>query len=132
MQKKRILKVLVVGISIGLFLFVLNQFHLTVPCMFYEITNLYCAGCGLTRAVHSMLQLEFYQAFRYNVLVMPLIIPTTILMFISVGQYIFGKPIDDLIILKIIVKIWPIIVGMMLIFMVIRNLVPLFAPTVIR
>ncbi len=131
-MKKRILKIIGIGISIGLFLLFLNLFHLSVPCMFYETTHLYCAGCGLTRCVHSILHLDFYQAFRYNVLFMPLIFPTTIIMIISIVQYIRGKSIDDVLILKLIVKVWPIIVGFILMFMVLRNIFSMFAPTVVR
>ena len=35
-------------------------------CVSRELTGLYCSGCGMTRAVLSLLKLDFYQAFRYN------------------------------------------------------------------
>lgn len=38
-------------------------------CIFYELTNLYCPGCGITRMFLAIFNLEFYQAFRYNPLV---------------------------------------------------------------
>ena len=53
-------------------------------------------------------------------------------MIISIVQYIRGKSIDDVLILKLIVKVWPIIVGFMLMFMVLRNIFSMFAPTVVR
>ncbi|WP_052339580.1 DUF2752 domain-containing protein [Gorillibacterium massiliense] len=41
---------------------------LAIPCVFLKVTGLYCPGCGMTRAVLSILRLDFYQAFRYNAL----------------------------------------------------------------
>ena len=37
--------------------------------MFHEITGLYCPGCGGTRAIASLLKLDFYQALRYNLII---------------------------------------------------------------
>ncbi|MBR2042452.1 MAG: DUF2752 domain-containing protein [Oscillospiraceae bacterium] len=37
-----------------------------IPCVFYKATGLYCSGCGASRALRSILHLEFYQAIRYN------------------------------------------------------------------
>lgn len=39
---------------------------LGLPCVFHELTGLYCPGCGITRAAVSLLQLDFAQAFRFN------------------------------------------------------------------
>lgn len=36
------------------------------PCLFHEITGLYCTGCGVTRALHYILNGQFYQGFRMN------------------------------------------------------------------
>lgn len=44
-----------------------------VPCVFHELTGLYCPGCGLTRTALSLLTLDFYQAFRYNPLLLFLV-----------------------------------------------------------
>ncbi len=38
----------------------------TPPCVFYEITGLYCAGCGAGRAMLALLRGELYAAFRYQ------------------------------------------------------------------
>lgn len=40
-----------------------------VPCVFREVTGLLCPGCGLTRLVLSLMELNLIQAFRYNMLV---------------------------------------------------------------
>lgn len=42
---------------------------ITVPCPFHAVTGWYCPGCGITRAILSLLHLDWVQAFRYNPLV---------------------------------------------------------------
>ena len=37
-------------------------------CSFRELTGYKCPGCGSQRAIHYLLNLEFYQAFKENVL----------------------------------------------------------------
>lgn len=39
------------------------------PCIFNKLTGLYCPGCGMTRAVHSIMHFRFKNAFRYNMLI---------------------------------------------------------------
>ncbi len=36
------------------------------PCLFYQFTGLYCTGCGITRALHLILNGHFYAGFRMN------------------------------------------------------------------
>ena len=66
-EKKRKRIILVIGIILCIIAFLLMQkFHLFLPCVFHEVTDLYCPGCGMTRAFLAILQLDFYQAIRYN------------------------------------------------------------------
>lgn len=66
--------ILVFLIGIGLFyVYFANQSKLVIPCIFHEITGLYCPGCGITRCLNSIIHLDFYQAFRYNPLVFVLL-----------------------------------------------------------
>jgi len=37
-------------------------------CVFHELTGLYCPGCGATRALHHLLNLEFATAIRCNLM----------------------------------------------------------------
>jgi len=54
----------------------MKHFNIGIPCIYSELTGLYCPGCGMTRAAFSLLELDFYQAIRYNafsIIVIPLI-----------------------------------------------------------
>ena len=42
------------------------KFDIGIPCIFYEVTGLYCPGCGITRLCVSLFEGDLYQAFRYN------------------------------------------------------------------
>lgn len=55
----------------------------TPPCSLRYFTGLYCPGCGITRALHSALNLRFTDAFSYNLL-WPLII-----LFVSMSFYMW-------------------------------------------
>jgi hypothetical protein len=64
------------SLGVGSFLYLklwLPTTHIGVPCVFHELTGLYCPGCGITRAAASLLSLNFEQAFRYNPLVFVLL-----------------------------------------------------------
>lgn len=92
MQNNKIKKIIIsliilIFISLGYY-FLNKHFGFGIPCVFNKITGLYCPGCGITRMIFSIIQLDFYQAFRYN----PLVFIYLILFFI-------------LIIIRIILKI---------------------------
>lgn len=40
------------------------------PCLFHSVTGLFCPGCGLTRAAHALVHLDFARAFEMNALAM--------------------------------------------------------------
>ena len=54
---------------------------ISIPCIFREITGLYCPGCGMTRASLALLDGDIYQSFRYNMLIF-IIIPLLILFYV--------------------------------------------------
>lgn len=43
-----------------------------IECGFKKMFGIRCPGCGLTRAFREILHLNFYSAFSYNVLSIPL------------------------------------------------------------
>ena len=72
-NKKNKFLLLITGILIIIFVY---NYNIKIPCIFFELTNLYCSGCGMTRAIKSLITFDFYQAIRYNVLIiiLPLLI----------------------------------------------------------
>ena len=71
--KNKKLRLLVgVGVPLGALILALTFFFLksTPPCIFYELTGLYCVGCGSGRALLALLHGRLYAAFRYQPLLM--------------------------------------------------------------
>ncbi len=100
-----------------------------IPCMFHQITGLYCSGCGASRALRSILHLDFYQAIRYNALfVIAFPFFGGYFSFLGYSYIRYGKDkVSQRISMKII---WAFIVAAIL-FWVLRN-IPVFvflAPT---
>jgi hypothetical protein len=52
-------------------------------CPFFSLTGYLCPGCGSQRAVHSLLHLDFLQAFRFN----PLMVVS--LPYVALGGVVF-------------------------------------------
>ncbi len=56
------------GLAYGYFIDPSASQGLTMKCVTYEQTGLYCPGCGETRAFHAMLHGHILEAFDYNLL----------------------------------------------------------------
>ena len=94
MIHKKEMKLILLLISfLIIFLFLNKVFNFTIPCLFHEITNLYCPGCGITRMFLALFKLDFYQAFRYNPLVFILLILSIVYLLIKkIGKLNFKFP----------------------------------------
>lgn len=46
-----------------------NLYGIGIPCVFHKITGFYCPGCGITRAIFSLLKLDFKSAIMNNLLI---------------------------------------------------------------
>ena len=94
-----------------------------IPCLFLKITHFYCPGCGITRAIRSLLTLNFYQAFRYNNLIV-ILIPVFLIYYFEVICNKFK--IKNLNISKYMKnKFWLSILIIIIFYGIIRN-IPLF------
>ena len=104
------------GISTIIIIF---KYNIGIPCIFFELTNLYCPGCGMTRAIKSLILLDFYQAIRYNTLI--IILPLLIFCFILDKKN------------KLPSWIWYLLLIIVILYGVLRNieLFDFFAPTII-
>lgn len=104
------------------------KFDIGIPCIFYEVTGLYCPGCGITRLYVSLFEGDLYQAFRYNPIIfidVPIIFILFVLDILLKDKKIIKKITNVLIIILIVITV---------IFGVLRN-IPAFsflAPTQLR
>ena len=94
MIHKKEMKLILLLISfLIIFLFLNKVFNFAIPCLFHEITNLYCPGCGITRMFLALFKLDFYQAFRYNPLVFILLILSIVYFLVKkIGKLNFKLP----------------------------------------
>ncbi len=81
-----------------------------LPCLFNKITGFLCPGCGMTRAVNSILHFNFKEAWRYNILVY--IIPISLLIYFYIRNY--SKKNSNIFLLLVLIFV--------IIFGIIRNL----------
>ena len=69
-MKKRAKNVLIlfgIIIAVGIIYIVFNSLTgIGIPCVFHLITGLNCPGCGVSRMIISIINLDFEAAFRYN------------------------------------------------------------------
>ena len=116
-------KKIAISIIAIIFLLLVVLKIIKVPCIFHEITGLYCPGCGITRMIISILNLDFYQAFRYNPLVF--ILSPLLILIVSneIYCYLFDK---DNKLDKKFSKLLIFLVILFLVFGVLRN-IPLFS-----
>lgn len=94
-MKQRVVKLTTIGIlliaSAYLIKYLFLKYEIGVPCLFHEWTGLYCPGCGMTRAIFSLLRFDFYDAIRNNILIL-ILIPFGIYLLIHYIQgYLKGK-----------------------------------------
>ena len=71
------LKVILVVIGLA---FILNIFDIRF-CPFFNIFNIPCPACGLTRAFKLIIQFRFIESLKYNILALPLVFFTFIYIF---------------------------------------------------
>lgn len=67
------------AIPAGLLLILAGQFidpasRWLPQCPLYQWTKLYCSGCGTGRGLHALVHGDIASAFRYNLLLIPLLL----------------------------------------------------------
>ena len=119
-------KIIVVIIFAFIYLLVSIIYTPFIPCIFHEVTGLFCPGCGISRMILSLFKLDFYQAFRYNVLLF-ILFPFIVLLIIDALYCIIKnkKPIYK----KINNKFWIALIIILILYTVIRNFYTPLMPT---
>ena len=111
--------------SMGLFLLIITSIiasylFLTLinyKCIFHELFHIWCPGCGGTRMIISIFNLDFYQAFRWNPLLFILFILGIIYIIIGIIIYIKKR-----VIMIPNIKVCIFILCLLLFYMIIRNI----------
>ena len=70
---KRLINILLLIFGIT-FIWIVTSGTINVNCLFKSLFDIRCPGCGLTRSFRAILDLDFYSAFNYNILGIPLFI----------------------------------------------------------
>lgn len=125
------IKLIFIILILFLYAFIYLKYNVGIPCIFFEITGLYCPGCGITRAIISLIKLDFIQAFRYNPLIIVVFPFLLIYIIYSTHCWLFDKKNS---LHKIPNSILYIILIIIILFGILRN-IPHFsylAPTIIR
>ena len=116
-------KIIISSIVLLLLIIYFTNTVFIIKCPIYSILHIYCPGCGLTRMIKSILQLNFYQAFRYNPL---LFILFPFMLVLTIDNYINWLISNKNSLYKRInPKIWNIILIIMLVYFILRN-IPIF------
>lgn len=113
-------KIIVLFVLFLLYLFLSNYFQIYIPCPFHKITGFYCPGCGITRMFISILQFDFYSAFRYNPLLF-ILLPFALYLFID---YLIRKEKSSY--KKIPGMVWYVFIFVFIIYGILRN-IPYFS-----
>ena len=63
---KRTIKNTIAILCLGIFLYILYDFHIRIPCAFKTLTHLNCPSCGVSRMCVSISHGDIKSAFYYN------------------------------------------------------------------
>ena len=124
-MKQRLRKVII--IYIGLLLIFIAYYIINkktgfyIPCIFHEITGLDCPGCGITRCLFYLINLNIIDAFKVNPLVF-ILLPFIIAYFIYQSYlYVYNK--KDQILVKIPNYIMYTLLFITIVYGIIRNII---------
>ena len=113
-----ILLPIIICVSIIVIKLNLNSILRFIPvCPFYTATGLYCTGCGSTRAVISLLNMDLISAIKYNLG----LVSSLIVILISYIEYALNKKI-----LPRKFKFWIVFLAIIISYYIVRNLIYLF------
>lgn len=120
-NKKRIINscILLVITILYIILFILK---IEIPCMFKSIFGISCPGCGMTRAIKELLNLNFIGAFSYNILAVPLALMGSVSIIVIIYDIIKNSDIFIRTVNKVFTKYWYIVIVLIIISMIVNNI----------
>lgn len=124
-MKKRLLKFSTAAIFLvaaGVLYYLIVSFtDFAIPCVFRKITGLYCPGCGVTGMLTHIVRLDFKGAFECNQ-VLFVILPFILYL---LGKMLYGYiRYGRLTLKKFDTVLTFVLIGILLVFGVVRNLPP--------
>lgn len=106
----------------SLFCYLAISTKVNLDCILKKFTSIRCPGCGLTRAFRCILKLDFINAFKYNILSIPIFICILISIISLIYDIISNKNTCINLFNKIASKYYIIIILLLIITMVINNI----------
>lgn len=100
--------------------YITDKTKLGVPCPVNKLFGINCASCGMTRAMIALSELNFPQALRYNLFVIPIFALVLCLFVIYFCKLIFKIKFNFF--EKVPAWIWIAFLVLMLIYGIIRNI----------
>lgn len=90
-----------------------------IPCLFHQLTGLYCPGCGVSRMCMALLCLDFKTAFKANAAVF-LLLPAGLIIALQMGvRYIKKGRIQPT---RTQTILFFLMTALLLVFSILRNL----------
>ena len=120
---------LIIGAAVGFMVISYITAELEISkCKFLEKFHMYCLGCGGTRAVKSLLRLKLIDSFLYNP-----IVPFGFILYVyyNVRAIIAIKKKDESYFEKQKYVLIPIILGIALIYLILRNVLLFYGTDII-
>ena len=118
---KRFINILLLIFGIY-FILIVTCGIINVNCLFKSLFDIRCPGCGLTRSFRSIFSLDFYSAFNYNILGIPLFIIGIIILISMIIDIIRNDNKTIIYILNSLKKYYIVIIVLVIISMVINNI----------
>lgn len=99
--------------------------NISLPkCYVYELTGLYCPGCGCTRSVYALVHGDILLSLRENVLPVMMLVVLSVL-YIELLFRAFGKRVRSIIRNKYFM--WGVMI-FFAVYTILRNIFPVLAP----
>lgn len=118
---KRLINILLLIFGIS-FIWIVTSGIINVYCLFKSLFGIRCPGCGLTRSFRSILSLDFYSAFNYNILGIPLFIVGIIVLISMIIDIIRNDNKTINYIFKFLKKYYVVIIILIIITTIINNI----------